>query len=748
MAMFIGVVCRVLLAASRRGGDCIMSMIALLVNVVFGYGQVSGNLNAQQQFIHSQIPLRISDVLKSFNLDGKTTTYAMCPSCHKGYAPSFSPGSSRPAYPKCCSNVVLERGICGQALLDNGKNPRPIKPFVYHHIDDFIGSLLARKDLEEHIDTACDELKASLDNGEETHFVQDVFQATFMRQFEGPDKKPFVDRGNEGRLAFALCVDYFNIEGLRKRGSTASTGMISMACLNLPYSIRYKPENMYLVGIIPGPHEPTETAINHYLEPMVHDMEVLWGRGVRYSRTALYPDGRTVRAAIVIQVCDLPGSRQVAGLAAHSHHLHFCSVCNFKHTGDLTKVAGQHDYHSWMRKDVEALRHHAERWRDATTVKQRTEIFEEHGVRYSVLWSLPYWDPTRQLIVDPMHTVLEGVVENHVRHVLKLSDSHAKAKAMPPPAFRHIFREPLPEGHPDYASLPPDKRCDDKVKNQIKRIHRHLTASLIEHNDPKQAFDLETLSRSLMCCRKKSLQFVYEDLGLPRPPGSGQKDETKAFYCQGFKRWVSFDIIVNHLSLMTYQREGKPRGAVPPPKIVTPAVISRVQEVIKNTHAPSWLGSVPRNFGETSAGTIKAAEWRVLITVHLPLAFISLWGDGTSHDRPEDALAMRKILDHTMSLVSAVILVCYRSMTARRAEDYLKYITQYVRDLKTLYTVWDVNYKPKHHMAFHLFDFLVLFGPVRSWWMFPFERLIGHLQRLPHNHMHGKLLSNYAPTLS
>ncbi|KAJ7783918.1 hypothetical protein DFH07DRAFT_727790 [Mycena maculata] len=34
------------------------------------------------------------------------------------------------------------------------------------------------------------------------------------------------------------------------------------------------------------------------------------------------------------------------------------------------------------------------------------------------------------------------------------------------------------------------------------------------------------------------------------------------------------------------------------------------------------------------------------------------------------------------------------------------------------------------HAAFHIYDFLLLFGPIISWWCFPFERLIGVLQRI------------------
>jgi hypothetical protein len=59
------------------------------------------------------------------------------------------------------------------------------------------------------------------------------------------------------------------------------------------------------MGIVPGPHEPTETAINHYLTPLVDDLMISWERGFCYHRTALHPDGRTVRGAIVVEVCDI-----------------------------------------------------------------------------------------------------------------------------------------------------------------------------------------------------------------------------------------------------------------------------------------------------------------------------------------------------------------------------------------------------------------------------------------------------------
>ncbi|OAX32016.1 hypothetical protein K503DRAFT_672842, partial [Rhizopogon vinicolor AM-OR11-026] len=49
-------------------------------------------------------------------------------------------------------------------------------------------------------------------------------------------------------------------------------------------------------------------------------------------------------------------------------------------------------------------------------------------------------------------------------------------------------------------------------------------------------------------------------------------------------------------------------------------VMQRIADVIRTTDRPSSLRSVPYNFGEAKAGTLKADEWRTLTTVYLPIA--------------------------------------------------------------------------------------------------------------------------------
>lgn len=164
----------------------------------------------------------------------------------------------------------------------------------------------------------------------------------------------------------------------------------------------------------------------------------------------------------------------------------------------------------------------------------------------------------------------------------------------------------------------------------------------------------------------------------------------------------------------------------------TPEVMKRVRQVIKETDTPSWLPSVPKNFGDAAAGTPKADEWRTMTTVYFPIALISMWGDGSPHPSPATAASFRKILDHTMALVSAVSIACMRTMTETRMTAYREQLAAWSSNLKVLHP--ESSHRVNGHMAFHIYDFLRLFGPVHSWWCFPFERLIGQLQRLPHNH--------------
>ena len=206
-------------------------------------------------------------------------------------------------------------------------------------------------------------------------------------------------------------MDGFNPYGNRAAGKIASVGTVFMACLNLPPSLRFRPENVFLFCMIPGPHHPSVSEINHIIAPLVDQMLPFWDRGVYFTRTFSHPKGQLVRCAIVPLVCDLPAARQMSGFASASSS-NCCSFCRLR----LQNI-DELDMSLWgarrTRAEYTAL---AEAYRDGSAATQFA-IFEEHGIRWSELLRLPYWDPTRHVILDTMHALLLNGLGTHCRKI-------------------------------------------------------------------------------------------------------------------------------------------------------------------------------------------------------------------------------------------------------------------------------------------------------------------------------------------
>lgn len=59
-----------------------------------------------------------------------------------------------------------------------------------------------------------------------------------------------------------------------------SIGAIYLTIMNLPRNVRFKQENVLLVGLLPGPREPKRD-INAFLDPLVQELLAFWnGAGI------------------------------------------------------------------------------------------------------------------------------------------------------------------------------------------------------------------------------------------------------------------------------------------------------------------------------------------------------------------------------------------------------------------------------------------------------------------------------------
>ena len=155
---------------------------------------------------------------------------------------------------------------------------------------------------------------------------------------------------------------------------------------------------------------------------------------------------------------------------------------------------------------------------------------------------------------------------------------------------------------------------------------------------------------------------------------------------------------------------------------------------------PSWLTSIPDNLGEANHGKLKADQWRTLGTTYLPVLLVRLWDSHKSMD-DHHSQQYTKLLSVTLSLVSAVIVASSRTTSREKANLYFYHMTNYVTGLRELFPRY--KFCPNHHMALHLGEYLRFYGPIYSWWAFPFERLIGMLQRIPNNFQNGMFPFNF-----
>ena len=185
-----------------------------------------------------------------------------------------------------------------------------------------------------------------------------------------------------------------------------------MVIQNLPWTVRFKPENIIIVGTIPGPHEPKLT-INTYLKPMVDELLTLWN-GVQIENGKSIFGSRTVRVALCCMSSDIPATRKLCGFYGFKAK-YGCSKCLKQFpTNSFSECTDYSGFqrHLWSPRDITIHRVKAFEARNANLAAARSQIEREIGVRYSELLRLPYLDIVRCHLVDPMHNLFLGTAKN------------------------------------------------------------------------------------------------------------------------------------------------------------------------------------------------------------------------------------------------------------------------------------------------------------------------------------------------
>jgi hypothetical protein len=364
----------------------------------------------------SQWPSDVRTALQEFGLDPHLVHYAVCPKCRYTYKPKTA---DNPEYPTVCTyQVTDESPPCGTPLLQgDADNLVPRSRYSYQPMASWLARLMMRPGMEDLMEKTVSSVEQPAPPKQ-----TDIWHANIFRTFKGSDKKPFLPApAGSTHLIFSIFIDWFNPYSNRQGGKHASVGAIYLICMNLPISVRYRLENVYLVGVLPGPNEPSLDQVNHFLRPLVDDLINLWFRGTFFTQTYKYKFGRLVRCAVIPLIADSPAARKAAGYEAPTSTF-FCTFC----TSSKFDMAN-FDVTSWAPRSWKEHLKAAKAWLHAPTETKRHEELEKNHVRWSEFLRLPYWNPVKFPVVEAMHNLFLVDCQAHCRFILGMNVAKKKS---------------------------------------------------------------------------------------------------------------------------------------------------------------------------------------------------------------------------------------------------------------------------------------------------------------------------------
>ena len=114
--------------------------------------------------------------------------------------------------------------------------------------------------------------------------------------------------------------------------------------------------------------------------------------------------------ALIGVFCDLPASRKVCGFSSFNA-LHGCNKC--LKTFPTNSFGEKPDYSGyntseWAARDLDLHKKLSLEHLNASTKSRQKSIEKDHDLKYSTLIDLPYFNPIRFTVIDPMHNLFLG----------------------------------------------------------------------------------------------------------------------------------------------------------------------------------------------------------------------------------------------------------------------------------------------------------------------------------------------------
>lgn len=631
------------------------------------------------------IPSDIRTIYVQAGLDVDIIRITCCPKCFK-QCPSSGP------IPRYCTWKCSPRSrACNEELytyqeLKDGPKRTPRCLYTTQSLQSWITVLLSRSGIDKVLHASFARFQANLPH-DRMRDIQDSPAWQSLRNFL---QSPY-------HLIFGMYVDWFNpftnkIAGMCfshfmhcskfdfRLGKVVSCGAIVLYCLSLSLEIRFLPENVYILGIMPGPHAPDTWTISHVLET-VQTTILEFDLPGKLLPTYSYPNGASVAARIIPLIADLQAIKKVAGYLSHSAH-QFCTFCKLAHA-DIEDL----NHRDWELRSGTEVHQQAMNWKNTVTVTDKHKLAQETGVRWTPMHDLPYCNPVKHVTLGFMHNFLEGILQYQLRVLWGIGQTKASMKA-------------LIGGIEDDAATETSEDNQDASTEDDTNSQHGSTAGL---TDDFNRMDVDDYAMDLFPADVQDDDHTPTTTSFPPclhpdlqdAPDSDDDSEVEA---------GPFDIY----TIPSNQLEA-------------------IRACIHNVLLPTWVQRPPSNLGDASHGKLKAHELLVLFSVIFPLVLPELWWAAGEYEE--------KLLESFCHLIQSTNIIASYSVTPTEADIYTSHYTRYRASLHELYPGF--SSVPNHHYAMHNGDLLKFWGPLSVLSEFPGERMNGDLGQINTNRQLG-----------
>ena len=384
------------------------SAIDMLFRFLYIFFSILARFSPFVAIIAGKFPQSKCVAQKYIGIEVSFTKFVLCPTCFKTHLFNDTwqkvgslevskrctfvhyPNHPHPSRRSPCNTLLLKT----VELSSGRKVLYPRKIYCYNSLSSSLQELLLRPGFVEECnhwrDRPC------------SNMIRDVYDGKIWKKFLNVEGSPFL----AGPFSYALIL---NIDWFQPYSHTvASVGVVYLAIMNLPRHLRYKRKNMLLIGIIPGPSEPSHD-VNTFLQPLVLELKDLWqGISLNVYRSAGISNEVLVRCALLCVACDLPAGRKVCGFLSHCA-AKGCSKCYKVFSGGVSSMCyAGFDRSLWRSRNNTLHRRDVEEVMKCNTKTERAKKEADLGVRYSALLDLSYFDPPSMLAIDPMHNLFLG----------------------------------------------------------------------------------------------------------------------------------------------------------------------------------------------------------------------------------------------------------------------------------------------------------------------------------------------------